>query len=109
MTLLLTIMAAVAVTVIWYCSEKARKLKCGMLCYMFWGASIMWMVDAVAEYIELGAEYFTPAIQDMINDAFLGLSVIALALVIWLVSVMITDPLNIIKNRKNSETLVGKN
>lgn len=100
MTLLLTLIAAVISTVIWYVSEKARVLKCGLLCYMFWGASIMWMVDAIAEYIELRAEYFTPALEDMINDSFLGMSVIVLALVIWVVSVMIADPLNVIKRRK---------
>lgn len=44
----------------------------------------MWLVDAIAEYAELGAEYFTPAAADMLNDAFLGVSVVALALVIWL-------------------------
>ena len=41
---------------------------------------------------ELKAEYFTPALEDMINDTFLGLSVVALALVIWLVILLIKDP-----------------
>ena len=106
MTLLITLLAAVTVTVIWYVSEKARDLKIGMLLYMFWGASIMWTVDAVAEYIEMGAEYFTPAAADMINDAFLGVSVIALALVIWTVCLLIKDPLGRIKGEK-SEDLRG--
>ena len=102
MTLLLTIFAAVITTIIWYCSEKARKLKCGILCYMFWGAGIMWFIDAIAEYMELKAEYFTPSIEDMINDSFLGLSVIALALIIWVIIVLVSDPLGTIKNRKKS-------
>ena len=59
---------------------------------MFWGASIMWLVDAIFEYAELKEAYFTPAPADMLNDAFLGLSVIALALVIWLVRLLIADP-----------------
>jgi len=59
---------------------------------MFWGASLMWLIDAIFEYAELKAEYFTPAIGDMINDAFLGLSVVALGLVIWVVRLLITDP-----------------
>ena len=46
----------------------------------------------VFEYAELGAEYFTPAAGDMLNDAFLGLSVVALGLVIWIVRLLITDP-----------------
>lgn len=99
MTLLLTIFAAVIVTIIWYTSEKARQIKIGLLCYLFWGASLMWLCDAIFEYAELGAEYFTPAAEDMLNDAFLGLSVIALALVIWIVVVLIKDPLGTVKNR----------
>lgn len=100
MTLLMTVIAAVIVTIIWYVSPKARLLKVGLLCYMFWGASIMWMVDAVAEYIELRSAYFTPAIEDMINDAFLGLSVIALALVVWIAYVLFKDPMHTIADRR---------
>ncbi len=100
MTLMITIFAAVISTAVWYTSEKARKLNVSLLGYMFWGASLMWFVDAIAEYIELGAEYFTPATEDMINDAFLGFSVIGLALVIWVLSVIIKDPMNIIRGKK---------
>ncbi|HHW68574.1 hypothetical protein [Defluviitalea raffinosedens] len=97
MTLLLTVLAAVITTVVWYTSEKARQLKVGTLCYMFWGASIMWLVDAVFEYMELGAGYFTPAAEAILNDAFLGLSVITLALVIWVAVLLVKDPQNIVK------------
>ena len=44
------------------------------------------------EYIELKAEYFTPDPADMLNDAFLGLSVVALALVVWIVVLLVKDP-----------------
>lgn len=50
MTLLITLIAAVIVTIVWYTSPKARKLKVGLMCYMYWGASIMWLVDALFEY-----------------------------------------------------------
>ena len=65
--------------------------------YMFWGASLMWFVDAIAEYIELGAEYFNPAVEDMINDSFLGLSVIAFALIIWVVYLLVKDPKGVVR------------
>ena len=91
MTLLITVFAAVIATVVWY-NRKDDNMKLGILLFMFWGASIMWLVDAVFEYAELGAEYFTPAAGDMLNDAFLGLSVVALSLVIWIVRLLITDP-----------------
>ena len=91
MTLLLTVFAAVITTAIWY-KKSDEKMLLGPLCCMFWGASLMWLVDAVFEYAELKAAYFTPAPEDMLNDAFLGLSVIALALVIWIVILLIKDP-----------------
>lgn len=102
MTLLITIIAAVVVTVIWYTNEKAREMKVGLLCYMFWGASIMWLVDAITEYIELREAYFTPALEDMVNDSFLGLSVIAFALIVWVVYLLIKDPKKVIANRKKA-------
>ena len=91
MTLLITVFAAVIATVKWY-NRKDDSMKLGILCFLYWGASIMWLVDAIFEYAELNAEYFTPALEDMLNDAFLGLSVVALGLVIWLVRLLITDP-----------------
>jgi hypothetical protein len=103
MTLLLTLFAAIITTVIWYSNESARQLKIGILCYMFWGASIMWFVDAIFEYVELGAEYFAPAAQDLLNDSFLGLSVIALALVVWVVVLLVKDPKHVIKKTLNNK------
>ena len=92
MTLLITVFAAVASTAVWYFSKRARTLKVSMLVLMFWGASLMWFVDGIAGYLEDGADYFVPSAADMLNDAFLGVSVIALALVIWMVSLLIKDP-----------------
>lgn len=98
MTLLCSCAAAIVATIVWYVSEKARQCNVGLLCYLFWGASIMWLVDAIAEYIELRAEYFSPAVEDMINDTFLGVSVILLALIIWVIVLLIKDPLGTVKN-----------
>lgn len=97
MTLLVTVFAAVIATASWYKSEENRQMMVGKLCWMFWGASLMWFIDAIVEYIELGAEYFTPEPADMLNDLFLGLSVIALALIIWIILLLIKDPKNVVK------------
>lgn len=91
MTLLITVFAAVIATVKWY-TRKDDTMKLGILVFMYWGASLMWLVDAIFEYVELGAEYFTPALEDVLNDAFLGLCVVALGLIIWVVRLLITDP-----------------
>ncbi len=98
MTLLVTVFAAVIVTAIWY-SDKVRDMNLSLLMYLFWGASIMWFVDAIMEYAELGAKYFAPSGADMLNDLFLGLSVVALALIVWAISLMIRDPRGTIRKK----------
>lgn len=97
MTLLITVFAAIICTLLWYKNLPNNELRLGFLSLMFWGASLMWSVDAVFEYIELGAEFFTPEPMDMLNDAFLGISVVALGLIIWLVYLFIKDPRGVIK------------
>ena len=99
MTLLVTVFAAVVCTAIWYKNAPESKMQLGLLCWLFWGASIMWLVDAVFEYAELKAEYFTPDPTDMLNDLFLGLSVVALALVIWIVVLLIRDPRGVLRSK----------
>ena len=97
MTLLTTVFAAVTATVLWYKNAPKNEMRLGVLCWMYWGASIMWLVDAIFEFAELKAEYFTPAPADMLNDLFLGLSVVALGLVIWLIILLIKDPKGVIR------------
>ena len=57
MTLLIAVFAAVITTIIWYTNDRRSQLRLGTLTLMYWGASLMWLVDAVTEYIEAGAEY----------------------------------------------------
>lgn len=96
MTLLTAVFAAVISTVVWYRNAPNNEMKVGLLCWMYWGASLMWLVDAIFEYAELGAAYFTPQPADMLNDLFLGLSVVALGLVIWVIYLLIKDPKGVI-------------
>ena len=98
MTLLVTVFAAVFTTLLWYRLDD-KSLMLSIPLFMFWGASIMWFVDAVFEYVKLRDAYFTPAPEDMLNDAFLGFSGIALVLVIWIVAVLIKDPKGVIRRR----------
>ena len=97
MTLLITVFAAIISTIVWYKSPSRNELRLGTLTLMYWGASIMWFVDAIFEYIELRDEFFTPAAADMLNDSYLGLSVVALGLVIWLVILLVKDPNGVVK------------
>lgn len=97
MTLLIAVFAAVVSTVVWYKNAPEDTMKVSVLCWLFWGASLMWLVDACFEYASLGAAFFSPAPADMINDAFLGISVVAVALVIWIVVLLIKDPKNVMR------------
>ena len=58
----------------------------------------MWFIDAIFEYAEVHEEYFTPAPADMLNDFYLGLSVVALGLVIWIAALLIKDPKGVVKS-----------
>jgi hypothetical protein len=97
MTLLITTFAAIISSIVWYNKGFDNGMKLGTLVLMYWGAAIMWFVDAIAEYNELGAEYFTPAPMDMLNDAYLGFCVVALGLIIWFVILLIKDPNGVVK------------
>ena len=98
MTLLVTVFAAIASTVLWYRNAPDDKMKLSVLCFLFWGASIMWFVDAIYEYADLGAQFFAPAPIDLLNDLFLGLSVVALGLIVWLIVLLVKDPRGVIKS-----------
>lgn len=97
MTLLVSAFAAIIATLVWYNSEKMRKLHISTLMFIYWGATLMWLVDGIMEYAESGAEYFLPASEDMLNDFFLGLCVAAFGLIIWLVIVLVKDPNKVVK------------
>ena len=84
MTLLITTFAAIIASVIWLVKDTKNEMKTGTLALVYWGGSVMWFVDAVCEYVELRADYFTPSITAMTNDAFLGLCVVALGMIMWL-------------------------
>ncbi|MBR6039995.1 MAG: hypothetical protein IKP38_05915 [Clostridia bacterium] len=99
MTLLVSVFAAIICTAIWYKTAPKSEMKVGLLCWLFWGSSLMWLVDAIFEYAELGAAYFTPEPADMLNDLFLGLSVVALGMIIWIIVLLIKDPKGVIKGK----------
>lgn len=109
MTLLITVFAAIASTIVWYVCDKREELKLGFLSLMFWGASLMWLVDAIFEYIELGVKYFQPKPYAMLNDFFLGVSVVAFGLIIWLIKVLASDSKRVLKDVANSNKIKREN
>lgn len=98
MTLLITTFAAIVTSIIWYGKILDNKMKLGTLALIYWGAALMWFVDAIFEYTEVGADYFNPAPINMLNDAFLGVSAVVAGLIIWLIYIIISDPKGTLKN-----------
>ena len=98
MTLLTALFAALISTVVWYFKDGSNRMQTGTLSLMYWGAPLMWLVDSVFEYVNDGATYFLQAPADIQNDFLLGISVVALGMVIWLVILLIKDPRGVIRN-----------
>ena len=92
MTLVITLFAAICSTAWWYSHAPQSKMRVDLLCWMYWGAALMWTADLVSEYIAEGADVFVPPVQDMLNDTYLGLFVVALAGIVWIGYLIVKDP-----------------
>lgn len=99
MTLLITLIAAIVATVVWYANENRDLYRMGTLSLIFWGASLMWFIDFCAEYIELRADYFVQSTADILNDALLGVTVVTIGLIAWLAVLFVKDPKGVIKKK----------
>lgn len=97
MCLLITAFAAIAASILWYTHSRNDVYRFKVMAAIFWGATLMWSVDAVFEFAELKAEFFNQAPADLLNDAVLGLSVVAIGLVAWFVVLLIKDPKGVFK------------
>ena len=87
MCLVITAFAAVITTAIWYFKENRSELKLGFLALMYWGATIMWVVDGFFAVSE--GEMFLDISAD---DALLGLVIVLIGLVAWVVTLLTSDP-----------------
>lgn len=91
-TLLISLLAAVVSTVVWYKEAPQDPWKVSILCWLFWGASLMWGVDAAFAFAKEGATSFQMELGECLQESLLGMAVVALALVIWLARVLAADP-----------------
>ena len=83
MCLILTLLAATVATLLWRYTPSGKTHRLGTLCLMYWGAALMWMVDGFFRLAE-GEPFF-----DMtLNDALLGLLIIACGIVGWLLTLL---------------------
>jgi hypothetical protein len=93
MWLILTALAAVVTTAIWYVRAPNDKYKVGLLSLFFWGATLMWLVDHIMAYVTEGGEF----LEINLDATLLGVTVIIVALLVWEIVLLISDPKGIIK------------
>jgi peptidoglycan biosynthesis protein MviN/MurJ (putative lipid II flippase) len=91
--LLMTALAAVITTAIWYFKTPDDKYKLGLLSLIFWGATLMWLVDHVMAYVTEGGEFF----EINLDATLLGVAVIILALFVWEIVLLVSDPKGVLK------------
>lgn len=103
MTLLVTVIAASVATVVWYANEQRDRYKLGTLSLIYWGASLMWLMDFVFEYAELKADCFVQDFSDILNDTILGVAVVTLGIVVWIVVLLIKDPKGVLNKKFKKE------
>lgn len=84
MWLILTAAAAVAATVGARVDTQGDRHRLGFLALIYWGATLMWLVDHVIAYIEEGGPFFDFSLQ----ATLIGLSVLILGLVVWLIRLL---------------------
>ena len=93
MWLIMTALAAVVVTAIWYVKAPEDKYKLSLLSLFFWGATLMWLVDHVMAYITEGGEFF----EINLDATLLGVAVIVLALFVWEIVLLVSDPKGVLR------------
>ncbi|RNC62867.1 MAG: hypothetical protein AWM53_01890 [Candidatus Dichloromethanomonas elyunquensis] len=92
MCLMITLLAAVITTIVWYVNAPENKLKLGTLSLMYWGAALMWTIDGffcVAEG--------EPFLDLSVSDALLGLLIVICGLIAWLLILLYSDPKKVFK------------
>lgn len=93
MWLIITALAAIITTAIWYAHAPDDKYKFGLLSLFYWGATLMWFIDHVMAFLLEGGEFF----EINLDATLLGVSVLILGLIVWEITLLISDPKGTLK------------
>ncbi len=88
MYFIITAVAALATTIIWYVNAPEDKYKLSTLCFIYWGATLMWFVDHVMAYLTEGGEFF----EITLDATLLGVTVVLFGLLVWIIMLLVRDP-----------------
>ena len=93
MWLLVTALAALVTSLLWYLGAPRDRYKLGFLSLIYWGATLMWLVDHVMAYTQEGGPFF----EVSADGITLGLCVLALGLIVWLVRLFAGDSRRVLR------------
>lgn len=94
MTLVVTLLAAVVATLVWYAKLPENTYRIGGLALMYWAAALMWCVDGLFCLME--GEPFIEIVDTaaMLDDFVLGVVVVIVGIAAWAVYLLCSDPKN---------------
>jgi len=93
MWLVITLLAAVFVTALWYFSESGNRLE--ILGFMLWGATTMIFIDHTLGYLAEGGEFLEVTPEAMV----LGVILVAVAFAVWEILLLLEDPKGKLKKK----------
>ncbi|MDD5093234.1 MAG: hypothetical protein PHV74_02500 [Dehalococcoidia bacterium] len=98
MWLLMTALAALIASILWYVNAPEDKYKFGLLSLLYWGATLMWLVDHVKAYtLDTKADFF----ETDADATALGFCVVLMGLLVWLIVLLVSDPRGVWKRVSN--------
>ncbi len=88
MFFIITALAAIISTIIWYKNAPEDKYMLNNLSLIYWGTTLMWFVDHVIAYLTEGGAFF----EITLDATLLGITVVLLGLLVWLIILLVKDP-----------------
>jgi hypothetical protein len=98
MWIISTSLAAIVVTALWYIKDPQGRYKLNTLSLMLWGATLMMFVDGMMGYISEGS-----FLDINLTSMMLALVLVIVALIVWEIILLITDPQGILRTRREAE------
>jgi drug/metabolite transporter (DMT)-like permease len=104
MTFIFSFLAAIISALIFYFKDNKNKFKTLFLTLMYFAASLMWFIDIIFEYAksEDHTEIFNPSVQTLISESLLGIVVVLAGAFVWLIYLLISDPLHKFRKEINN-------
>ncbi len=84
MYFIITAFAAILTTMIWR-KLSEDKYQFSTLCFMYWGATLMWLVDHVIAFLTEGGAFF----EITLDATLLGITVVLCGLLAWVILALV--------------------